>query len=158
MSFNSFDWGYFRGNFFPNENLEDVHTLLSPFANAFLGIWCCETVGGQRHPPCPASWRQWKWSMPAQTWTAWSWGRGSGAKLEHPLSVGWELLGSGRSVAPFQVSAPLKHDAKYTLLLNCGIQHIIALWQLWEPLLPVDLLLILVVRTFSKMCPGSCGT
>ena len=62
----------------------------------------------------------------------------------------WEVYRS------FWILAALKLEAKYTRLLNCEIQYLIALWHIFRrSLLPVDLLLVLIVMTFSKICLGS---
>lgn len=64
----------------------------------------------------------------------------------------WEVCCS------FRVLAPLKRDAKYTLLLNCEIQDIIALWHIFRrSLLPVDLLLILIVMTSLNCAHAHVG-
>lgn len=65
----------------------------------------------------------------------------------------------GDAASVFRVFGALEHGAKYTPLLNCEIQHLITSPRISRrPLLPVDLLLILIVVTFSKICSGWCGT
>lgn len=79
----------------------------------------------------------------------------AGAPTQHGVGAAgqWEVC------CLFQVLVPLKLDVKYTLLSKCEIQHIIALCHIFRrSLLPVDLLLILIVMSFSKIYPGLCRT